>query len=84
MEKYLDSCFKAGHRDIRKRKRILSLRWLREIPVRKNGYLGGTCNDSSTFVVPARTSDLHLQYRYKTTHLQNDRLTQAVCRVSLA
>ena len=44
-------------------------------PFPKNGSFGRTCNDSSTLVVSARTSSLHLQYRYKTTHLQHDRST---------
>jgi hypothetical protein len=44
-------------------------------PFSKNGSFARTCNDSSTLVVSARTSYLHLQYRYKTTHLQHDRST---------
>ncbi len=63
---------------------VYTLCWLRETSVRKNGYFGRTCNNSSTLVVSARTSYLHLQYRYKTTHLQHDRLTQVVRLASLA
>ena len=42
-------------------------------PFSKNGSFARTCNDSSMLVVSARTSYLHLQYRYKTTHLQHNR-----------